>query len=90
MIDRMKEVFYDVSKTKIVIVVIYSLYFFDFRSLENIFIFLKKEINLFVKSIGVFDKCGIIRKMIEIEDFKRFLFSSYVFFVEGKFDKIVL
>lgn len=90
MIERMKEVLHDASKTKTVIVATHSPYLLDSRSLENTFVFLKKEINSFVKSIGALDKCGIIRKMIEIEDFKRLLFSSHVLFVEGKSDKIVL
>lgn len=90
MIERMKEVLHQESKKKTVIVATHSPYLLDSRSLENTFIFLKKGIDSFVQKIGDLDKCGIVRKIIEIEDLKRLLFSSHVLFVEGKSDKIVL
>lgn len=89
MIECLKEVLYYESWYKIIIVVIYSLYFFDFRLLDNIFIFYKINNELCVKKMD-FVELGSICKIIEIEDLKRFLFLLYVFFVEGKFDKIVL
>lgn len=86
----MKEVFYEESKKKMVIVVIYNLYFLDVRFIENMFIFFKDKVCVSVKNIGDFLKFNFVWKFIEIEDLKRILFFLYVFFVEGKFDKIVL
>lgn len=73
-----------------VIVVIYNLYFLDVRFIENMFIFFKENFFVCVKNIGGFLELNFVWKFIEIEDLKRFLFFLYVFFVEGKFDKIVL
>lgn len=73
-----------------VIVVIYNLYFLDVRFIENMFIFFKKNFCVCVKNIGGFLKFNFVWKFIEIEDLKRILFFLYVFFVEVKFDKIVL
>lgn len=86
----MKEVFYEESKKKMVIVVKYNLYFLDVRFIENMFIFFKDKVCVSVKNIGDFLKFNFVWKFIEIEDLKRILFFLYVFFVEGKFDKIVL
>lgn len=72
-----------------VIVVIYNLYFLDVRFIENMFIFFKEKLCVCVKNIGDFLKFNFVWKFIEIEDLKRILFFLYVFFVEGKFDKIV-
>lgn len=90
MIERMKEVLHQVNLKKTIIVATHNPYLLDSRSLDNTFIFLKKGIDSFVKQIGDLDECGIVRKIIEVEDLKRLLFSSHVLFVEGKSDKIVL
>lgn len=90
MIERMKEVLHQVNFKKTIIVATHNPYLLDSRSLDNTFIFLKKGIDSFVKQIGDLDECGIVRKIIEVEDLKRLLFSSHVLFVEGKSDKIVL
>lgn len=90
MIERMKEVLHQVNLKKPIIVATHNPYLLDSRSLDNTFIFFKKGIDSFVKQIGDLDECGIVRKIIEVEDLKRLLFSSHVLFVEGKSDKIVL
>lgn len=90
MIERMKEVLYEESKKKTVIVVKHNPYFLDARSIENTFIFFKDKVCASVKNIGDLLKSNPVRKFIEIEDLKRILFSSHVLFVEGKSDKIVL
>lgn len=90
MIERMKEVLHQESLRKTVIVATHSPYLLDSRSLDNTFIFFKQNTDSFAENIGVLDKCGTVRKMIEVEDLKRLLFSSHVLFVEGKSDKIVL
>lgn len=90
MIERMKEVLYQESKNKTVIVVTHNPYFLDARSIENTFIFFKKNFCACVKNIGGLLKSNPVRKFIEIEDLKRILFSSHVLFVEAKSDKIVL
>lgn len=90
MIERMKEVLYQESEDKTVIVVTHNPYFLDARSIENTFIFFKENFFACVKNIGGLLKSNPVRKFIEIEDLKRVLFSSHALFVEGKSDKIVL
>lgn len=90
MIERMKEVLHHESRKKTIIVATHNPYLLDSRSLDNTFIFFKKGIDSFVKKIGTLDESGIVRKIIEVQDLKRLLFSSHVLFVEGKSDKIVL
>lgn len=90
MIERMKEVLYQESEDKTVIVVTHNPYFLDARSIENTFIFFKEKFFACVKNIGGLLKSNPVRKFIEKEDLKRFLFSSHALFVEGKSDKIVL
>lgn len=90
MIERMKEVLYQESKNKTVIVVTHNPYFLDARSIENTFIFFKEKFCASVRNIGGLLESNPVRKFIEIEDLKRILFSSHVLFVEGKSDKIVL
>lgn len=90
MIERMKEVLYQESKNKTVIVVTHNPYFLDARSIENTFIFFKENFFACVKNIGGLLESNPVRKFIEIEDLKRLLFSSHALFVEGKSDKIVL
>lgn len=87
MIECMKDVFYCESSRKIVIIVIYNLYLFDFMLLEKVFIFFKLDNVICVRNII---ECECVWKIIEVEDLKRILFLLYVIFVEGKFDKIVL
>lgn len=87
MIECMKDVFYCESSRKIVIIVIYNLYLFDFMLLEKVFIFFKLDNVICVRNI-IESEC--VWKIIEMEDLKRILFLLYVIFVEGKFDKIVL
>lgn len=90
MIVRMIEVLHQESRKKTIIVATHNPYLLDSRSIDNTFIFFKKGIDSFVKNIGALDESGIVRKIIEVEDLKRLLFSSHVLFVEGKSDKIVL
>lgn len=90
MIERMKEVLYQESKNKTVIVVTHNPYFLDARSIENTFIFFKEKSCACVKNIEGLLKSNPVRKFIEIEDLKRILFSSHALFVEGKSDKFVL
>lgn len=90
MIERMKEVLYQESEDKTVIVVTHNPYFLDARSIENTFIFCIEKCFACVKNIGGLLKSNPVRKFIEKEDLKRFLFSSHALFVEGKSDKIVL
>lgn len=90
MIERMKEVLYQESEDKTVIVVTHNPYFLDARSIENTFIFFKENDFACVKNIGDLLKSNPVRKFVEIEDLKRVLFSSHALFVEGKSDKIVL
>lgn len=52
-----------------------------------VFIFFKLDNATCVRNII---ECERVRKIIEIEDLKRILFSSHVIFVEGKSDKNVL
>lgn len=90
MIERMKEVLYQESEDKTIIVVTHNPYFLDARSIENTFIFFKENDFACVKNIGDLLKSNPVRKFVEIEDLKRVLFSSHALFVEGKSDKIVL
>lgn len=89
MIERMKDVLHQQSKTKTIIVATHSPYLLDSRSLDNTFIFYKTNNESCAKKMDLVE-LGSIRKIIEIEDLKRLLFSSHVLFVEGKSDKIVL
>lgn len=89
MIECMKEVLYYESCKKIIIVVIYSLYFVDFMLLKNFFFFLRGENGLNVVNIyDEFEKNEFLKLLVIIE-FKIFLFFLNVFFVEGLFDKFV-
>lgn len=90
MIERMKEVLHKESQNKTIIVVTHNPYFLDSRSIENTFIFFKRETIACVKNIGDLLELQPVRKLIEIEDLKRILFSSHALFVEGKSDKTVL
>lgn len=91
MIECMKEVLYYESCNKIIIVVIYSLFFVDFMFLRNMFFFFDKE-NV-VKVVNIYDKFMINKndylKMLVIIEFKMILFFLNVFFVEGLIDKII-
>lgn len=51
MIECMKDVFYCESSRKIVIIVIYNLYLFDFMLLEKVFIFFKLDNVICVRNI---------------------------------------
>lgn len=82
MIERMKEVLYQESEDKTVIVVTHNPYFLDARSIENTFIFFKENFFACVKNIGGLLKSNPVRKFIEIEDLKRVLFSSHVFLLK--------
>lgn len=62
MIECMKEVLYYESCNKIIIVVIYSLFFVDFMFLRNMFFFFDKE-NV-VKVVNIYDKF-MINKNVE-------------------------
>lgn len=89
MIECMKEVLYYESCNKIIIVVIYSLFFVDFMLLRNMFFFFDRE-NV-VKVVNIYDefKNNDYLKMLVIIEFKMILFFLNVFFVEGLIDKIV-
>lgn len=79
----MKEVLYYESCNKIIIVVIYSLFFVDFMLLKNIFFFFRRE-NV-VKVVNIYDKFenNVYLKMLVLIEFKMILFFLNVFFVEG-------
>lgn len=87
MIERMKDVLHCESSRKTVIIVTHNPYLLDSMSLEKVFIFFKLDNATCVRNII---ECERVRKIIEIEDLKRILFSSHVIFVEGKSDKTVL
>lgn len=91
MIECIKEVLYYESRYKIIIVVIYSLYFFDFMLLKNIFFFFRIYDVVF-DVVNIYDKFESNKylKIVKMEDLKVILFLLKVFFVEGSIDKIVL
>lgn len=89
MIECMKEVLYYESCIKIIIVVIYSLFFIDFMLLINIFFFFRGENDVIVVDIYKEFKENDCLKMLGIIEFKMILFFLNVFFVEGLIDKLV-
>lgn len=90
MIERMREVLHKESRSKTFIVVTHSPYLLDSRSIENTSIFFKNDKTACARNIRQLTNINFVRKIIEVEDLKRILFSSHVLFVEGKSDKIVV
>lgn len=90
MIERMREVLHKESRSKTFIVVTHSPYLLDSRSIENTTIFFKNDKAACAKNVCQLKNIDFVRKIIEMEDLKRILFSSHVLFVEGKSDKIVV
>lgn len=87
MIERMREVLHKESRSKTFIVVTHSPYLLDSRSIENTFIFFKNDKTACARNICQLTNINFVRKIIEVEDLKRILFSSHVLFVEWKLTK---
>lgn len=90
MIERMKIQLYRESRSKTIIVVSHSPYLIDSMSLENTFIFFKREGEACVRNVSDLRNANETLKIVETGDLKQILFSSKVLLVEGKSDKIAL